>query len=52
VADAKGAAGNGVDRRAVGRAVVGQQALDDDAMAGKERDGATEKADRGGGLLV
>src|SRR4051794_41279115 len=52
VADPVGAAGDGVHRGAVGGAVVGDQAFDGDAVALVERDGAAQKADRGGGFLV
>jgi hypothetical protein len=52
VPDAQRAAGDGVHRRAVGRAVVGHQALDGDAVAAVERDCPLEKARRGDGLLV
>ena len=52
VADAEGAAGDGVDRGAVGGAVVGDQPLDGDAVAGVVRDRAAQEPDRGGGLLV
>jgi hypothetical protein len=36
----------------VGRAVIGDQLLDSDAVVGEVRDGAAQKADRGRGLLV
>src|SRR5215216_4137400 len=52
VADAKGAAGEGVNGGPVGRAVVGHDALDGDAVTGVERDGAAEERDRGAGLLI
>src|SRR4051794_6798053 len=52
VADAEGAARDGVDGGAVGRAVVGDQPLDGDAVAAVERDRAAQEADRGRGLLV
>src|SRR3954447_13172422 len=52
VTDAERAAGEGVDRRAVGRAVIRQQALDGDAVGGIEGDRALEEPDRGRGLLV
>src|ERR671911_801641 len=45
-------AGKGMDRRAVGRAVVGHQPLDADAVAAVELDRPLEKRDRGAGLLV
>src|SRR6188474_290879 len=47
-----GATGDGVDGRAVGRAVVGDQALDGDSMAGIERRRAAQERDRGRGLLI
>jgi hypothetical protein len=40
VANTVGAAGDRVDRRAVGRAVVGQHTLNGDAVAGVEGDRA------------
>ena len=43
---------SGVMRRAVGRAVVGDHALDGDAVAGVERQRAAQERDGGGGLLV
>ena len=43
VADAERAAGDRVDGRAVGRAVVGDQPLDGDAVAAVERDGAAQE---------
>jgi hypothetical protein len=52
VAEAELAAGEGVDGGAVGGAVVGEDALDADAVAGKERECALEETDRGGGFLV
>src|SRR3954447_24090526 len=52
VADAEGLVSDGVDAGAVGRAVVGEQALDGDAVASVEVDGALEEGDRGGCLLV
>ena len=50
VADAEGFAGEGVDGGAVGRAIVGEEALDGDAVAAVERDGASEEGDRRAGL--
>ena len=41
-----------VNGRAVGGAVVGDHALDGDAVAAVERDGAAQERDCGGGLLV
>jgi len=52
VSDSECAAGDGVDGRAVGRAVVGQDAFDGDAVAGIERQGAAQEPDRGAGLFV
>src|SRR5436309_16136979 len=52
MADAHRAAGDGVDRGAVGAAVVGDQSLDADAVTREERDGAAQEADRGRRLLV
>ena len=52
MADPEGAASGGVDRGAVRAAVVGQDALDGDAMPGVEPDCASEKADDGAPLLV
>src|SRR3954449_1848606 len=52
MADPECAAADRVDRGAVGRAVVGEDPLDVDAVAGVERPGAFEKGDRGGGFLV
>src|SRR5919202_750061 len=52
VADAHCAAGDRVDRRAVGRAVVGDQPLDGDAVTREESDRAVHEADGGGRLLV
>jgi hypothetical protein len=52
VAEAKLAAAKRVDRRAVGGAVVGEDAFDVDAVAAVVGDGALEEADRGGGFLV
>jgi hypothetical protein len=45
-------AGDGVDRGAVGTAVVGDQALGLDAVAGEVLNGAAEESDRGPGLLI
>jgi len=52
VADAERAASERVDRGDVGGAVVGQDALDVDAVAAVERDRAAQEADRGGGFFV
>jgi hypothetical protein len=52
VSDPHRFAGDRVHGRAVGRAVVGQQPLNDDAVAGIERNGATQKADDRDGFLV
>src|SRR5688572_13712671 len=52
VADAERAAGERVDGGAVGGAVVGEHALDADAVAGVVGDGSVEEADRGCGFLV
>jgi hypothetical protein len=52
VADLEGAVGGGVDRGAVGAAVVGQDPLNGDAVAGVERDGTSEKADDGAPVLI
>jgi hypothetical protein len=52
VADAERAAGQRVDRGAIGRAVIGDDACDAEAVALEERQCASEEADRGGGLLV
>src|SRR4051812_13145264 len=52
VANAHRAAGDGVDGADVGRAVVGDDSLDADAVARKELASATEKRDRRGRLLV
>ena len=41
-----------MDCRSVGGAVVGQHALDTDAVAGKERQRAAEERDRAGCFLV
>jgi hypothetical protein len=47
-----GATSDRVDRGAVGRAVVGQDALDGHAMARVERDRAVQKPNGGCGRLV
>src|SRR5688572_19744847 len=52
VADAQAAAGEGVDRRPVAGAVVAEDALDADAVAAEEGNGAAEEADRGCCLFV
>src|SRR4051794_9402318 len=52
VTDIKRAAGKGVDRGAIRRSVVGQDALDGDAVTCEELDRATEKPDRARGLLI
>ena len=52
MADAQGAAGDRVHGGDVGRAVVGQHALDRDAVAGVEGDRATQKPDGRCGPLV
>src|SRR5262245_30668150 len=52
VVDAEPSAGERVAGRTVGGAVVGEDALDLDAVAGKEDDGAVEKAGRGRGPFV
>jgi hypothetical protein len=52
MADLQGAAGDGVDGGAVGRAIVGEHSLHGDAVAREERGRAAEEGDRGGGLLV
>jgi hypothetical protein len=52
VADAESAAGECVERRAVGAAVVGDDALDLDAAAAVERDRPLQKRDRGRCFLV
>src|SRR3954453_21599941 len=52
VADAQRATGNRVHGRAVGRAVVGDQLLDGDAVAREVLDGAAQEADGGDRLLV
>src|SRR4051812_12034418 len=50
--DAQCAAGDRVDGRAVWGAVVGDQRLDADAVAGVVLDGAAQEPDGGDGLLV
>ena len=52
VADPECPAGERVDRRSIGGAVVGEQALDRDAVTTVELDGAAQKRDRCRGLLV
>jgi hypothetical protein len=52
VAQAEGAAGDGVGERDLGRAVVSHQALHTDAVGVVEAQRAAKEADRGGGLLV
>src|SRR4051812_50001970 len=52
VADAHGATRDRVHRRAVGRAIVGDQALDDDAVAGEKNPPAPPESERGGGPLL
>jgi hypothetical protein len=52
VADAEGLARDGVDGGAIGGAVVGEEALDGDAVAAVKGDGAVEEADRGCRLFV
>jgi hypothetical protein len=52
VPDSEGAAGDCVRGGDVGRAVVGEDALDRDAVAFIERDRSAQKPDRGAGLLV
>jgi len=52
VVDAEPSGGERVAGRTVGGAVVGEDALDLDAVAGKEDDGAVEKAGRGRGPFV
>jgi hypothetical protein len=52
VADAERAAGDRVDRGAVGGAVVGQQPLDGHAVAAVEEERAAQERDRRGRLLV
>src|ERR1039458_9895701 len=52
VADPEGAAGGSVDRGAVGAAVIGQDPLDGDAVAGVEGDSTSEKADDGASALI
>src|SRR5213080_4004472 len=52
MADAEHAAGERVDGRDVGAAVVGDQLLDGDAVAGEVSHRSAQEADRGGRLLV
>src|ERR1700733_2580567 len=52
VPDAEGAAGDRVDHGPVGVAVVGEELLDGDSVAGVERHGPFEEGDRGRGPLV
>src|SRR5215218_9748041 len=52
VTQAEQLAGERVDGGTVGRAVVGHDALDGDAVTGVEGDCALEKRDRGDGLLI
>ena len=52
VPDPKGAAGNCMDERAIGGAVICEQLLDRHPVAGKERDGSPEEGHDGGGFLV
>src|SRR3954471_21777286 len=52
VAQTEGAAGDGVQLGAITRAVVGHHALDGDAVAAVEGDGAAQESSDGGGLLV
>src|SRR5215210_602706 len=52
VADVKAPAGEGVNRGAVGGAVVGEQVLDGDAVTAIKRDRASEERDRRGRFLV
>jgi hypothetical protein len=47
VTDPERAAGDGMDGRAVGGAVVGENALGGDAVAGIERDRAPQERDGG-----
>src|SRR3954453_6940772 len=49
---AEDAAGEGVDGRAIGTSVIRQHALDSDAVAAEEANGAAEEGDRGLRLLV
>src|SRR4051812_50196810 len=51
-ADARGATRDRVHRRAVGWAIVGGQALDDDAVAGEKSPPAPPKRGRGGGPFL
>ena len=50
--ESEAAAGDGVDDASVGGAVVGDHALDFDAVAAEEAQGAGEEAHSGGRLLV
>ena len=50
--DAEGATGDGVDRGAVGPAVVGEQLLHGDAVAGVERDRTPQEGDDGDCCLI
>ena len=52
VADAEASTSERVDRRDVGAAVVGEDTLDRDAVAGEELDRPGEEADRGRGFLI
>ena len=52
VTDAELLAGEGMDDGAVGRPVVGDDALDADPVAGKEGERPAEEADGGGAFLV
>jgi hypothetical protein len=52
VTDAECSTGERVQCRDVRAAVVGEHALDLDAVAGKEGEGAAEEPDRGGCLFV
>jgi hypothetical protein len=52
MADTQGAAGDRVDRGAVGAAVVGQHLLHGEAVACVERDSTPEEGDDGASFLV
>src|SRR3954466_7086903 len=52
VAEAQRLGGEGVDRGAIGRAVIGEQALNCHAVAAIERDRASEERDRRARVLV
>src|SRR5437763_11233161 len=52
VADAQGVAGDGVDGGAIARAVIGEQSLGGDAVAGVEGNGAPEERHHGTRLLI